>query len=83
MLLKKNFIAKFRNYINNDLNTPRALAFLWDIAKSKKLDTKVYNVPKDIDEKIAELKLQSMDIKIDELTEEQKKYLSTWEMGTT
>ena len=53
------------------------------VAKSKKLDTKVYNVPKDIDEKIAELKLQSMGIKIDELTEEQKKYLSTWEMGTT
>ncbi|MCL5878150.1 MAG: adenosylhomocysteinase [Candidatus Bathyarchaeota archaeon] len=53
------------------------------VAKSGKLDTKVYNVPKDIDEKIAELKLQSMGIKIDELTEEQKKYLSTWEMGTT
>jgi adenosylhomocysteinase len=53
------------------------------IAKSKKLDTKVYVVPKDIDEKIAELKLASMGIKIDELTEEQKKYLSTWEMGTT
>ncbi len=53
------------------------------VAKSKKLDTKVYNVPRDIDEKIAELKLQSMGIKIDELTEEQKKYLSTWEMGTT
>jgi len=53
------------------------------VAKSKKLDTKVYVVPKDIDEKIAELKLKSMGIKIDELTEEQKKYLSTWEMGTT
>jgi adenosylhomocysteinase len=53
------------------------------VAKSGKLDTKVYNVPKDIDEKIAELKLQSMGIKIDELTDEQKKYLSTWEMGTT
>jgi adenosylhomocysteinase len=53
------------------------------VAKSKKLDTKVYVVPKDIDEKIAELKLASMGIKIDELTEEQKKYLSTWEMGTT
>jgi adenosylhomocysteinase len=53
------------------------------VAKSKKLDTKVYNVPKDIDEKIAETKLQSMGIKIDELTAEQKKYLSTWEMGTT
>jgi adenosylhomocysteinase len=53
------------------------------IAKSNKLDTRVYSVPKEIDEKIAELKLQTMGIKIDELTEEQKKYLSTWEMGTT
>ena len=53
------------------------------VAKSAKLDTKVYNVPKDIDEKIAELKLKSMGITIDELTVEQKKYLSTWEMGTT
>ena len=53
------------------------------ITKSDKLQTKVYVVPKEIDEKIAELKLQSMDIKIDELTEEQKKYLSSWEMGTT
>jgi len=53
------------------------------VAKSGKLETKVYIVPKDIDEKIAELKLQSMGIKIDELTDEQKKYLSTWEMGTT
>jgi adenosylhomocysteinase len=53
------------------------------VAKSAKLETKVYNVPKEIDEKIAETKLQSMGIKIDELTAEQKKYLSTWEMGTT
>jgi adenosylhomocysteinase len=53
------------------------------IAKSAKLQTKVYCVPKEIDEKVAELKLKSMGIKIDELTAEQKKYLSTWEMGTT
>ncbi len=53
------------------------------IAKSAKLETKVYTVPKEIDEKIAELKLKSMGVEIDELTEEQKKYLSTWEMGTT
>lgn len=53
------------------------------VAKSGKLQTKVYAVPKEIDEKIAELKLKSMNIKIDELTAEQKKYLSTWEMGTT
>ena len=53
------------------------------IATSSKLQTKVYCVPKEIDEKVAELKLNSMGIKIDELTAEQKKYLSTWEMGTT
>jgi adenosylhomocysteinase len=53
------------------------------IAKAKKLETKVYTVPKELDEKVAELKLKSMGITIDELTEEQKKYLSTWEMGTT
>jgi adenosylhomocysteinase len=53
------------------------------VAKSDKLQNKVYTVPKDIDEKVAELKLKSMGINIDELTAEQKKYLSTWEMGTT
>jgi len=53
------------------------------IAKTAKLQTKVYIVPKEIDQKVAELKLKSMDVKIDELTAEQKKYLSTWEMGTT
>jgi adenosylhomocysteinase len=53
------------------------------IAKSAKLETKVYCVPKEIDENVAEIKLQSMGVKIDELTAEQKKYLSTWEMGTT
>ncbi len=53
------------------------------IAKSPKMQPKVYLVPKELDEKVAELKLKSMGVKIDELTEEQKKYLSTWEMGTT
>jgi adenosylhomocysteinase len=53
------------------------------IAKTAKLQTRVYTVPKDIDEKVAELKLKSMGVNIDELTAEQKKYLSTWEMGTT
>ncbi len=53
------------------------------IAKTPKLQSKVYTVPKELDEKVAELKLNSMNVKIDQLTEEQKKYLSTWEMGTT
>ena len=53
------------------------------VAKTGKLQTKVYIVPKDIDEQVAEFKLKSMGVSIDELTAEQKKYLSTWEMGTT
>ncbi len=53
------------------------------MAKTAKMPPKVYTVPKDIDETVAELKLKAMGVKIDELTPEQKKYLSTWEMGTT
>ena len=53
------------------------------MVKSAEMSPKVYPVPKDIDETIAEMKLKAMDIKIDELTPEQKKYLATWEMGTT
>jgi adenosylhomocysteinase len=48
----------------------------------KKLQKKVYSVPKEIDENVALLKLQAFGIKIDKLTAEQKKYLSSWEMGT-
>ena len=48
------------------------------IAKNyKKLENKVYKVPEDIDRNIANLKLKSMGIKIDNLTVEQKKYLSS------
>jgi len=46
------------------------------------LEKKVYSVPKEIDENVAKLKLESMGIKIDELTDEQKNYLSEWTMGT-
>jgi adenosylhomocysteinase len=53
------------------------------IAKKPKMKPKVYVVPKEIDEGVAELKLNSMGINIDKLTPEQQKYLSTWEMGTT
>jgi adenosylhomocysteinase len=53
------------------------------IAKQEKMEAKVYVVPKQIDEGIAELKLKCMGITIDKLTPEQEKYLSTWEMGTT
>jgi adenosylhomocysteinase len=53
------------------------------LAKSyQKLEKKVYSVPGNIDKNIAALKLKAMGIRIDTLTPEQKKYLSSWEMGT-
>ncbi|MDA8161450.1 MAG: adenosylhomocysteinase [Desulfobacteraceae bacterium] len=53
------------------------------IAKNaKKLGCRVYGVPEEIDREIARLKLISMGIDIDPLTDEQKKYLESWEMGT-
>jgi adenosylhomocysteinase len=53
------------------------------IAKTARMAPKVYTVPNQIDETVAELKLKAMGINIDKLTPEQQKYLSTWEMGTT
>jgi adenosylhomocysteinase len=52
------------------------------LMKAKKLESKVYDVPKEIDEKIAKLKLKSMGIRIDTLTPEQEKYIASWEEGT-
>lgn len=46
------------------------------------LDNKVYTIPKEIDHAIADMKLRAMGIVIDELTEEQKKYLASWTEGT-
>lgn len=53
------------------------------LVKSKRMPPKVYTVPKEIDEIVAKLKLEAMKMEIDELTEQQKKYLATWEAGTT
>ena len=53
------------------------------IAKNAaQLERKVYDVPAEIDAEIARLKLHAMGIAIDTLTEEQRRYLSSWEEGT-
>ena len=52
------------------------------VKEGKKLEKRVYSVPGVIDKEIARLKLESMGIKIDRLTEEQERYLSSWKMGT-
>ena len=46
------------------------------------MESKVYSVPKEIDELVASLKLKAIKVEIDELTKEQKRYLATWEAGT-
>jgi len=46
------------------------------------LEPDVYDVPRDIDEEVARLKLAAMGITIDTLTEEQERYLNSWEHGT-
>ncbi|MDD5423358.1 MAG: adenosylhomocysteinase [Candidatus Omnitrophica bacterium] len=60
----------------------QALACEYLAKNYKKLGKKVYKVPDFIDKNIAKLKLESLGIKIDTLTEEQEKYLDSWEMGT-
>ena len=60
----------------------QALTTEYAVKKRGKLGAEVYDVPQEIDEWVASLKLKSMGIKIDKLTPEQKKYLASWEMGT-
>ena len=59
----------------------QALASEW-ASKSDGLAVKVHDVPMEIEEEVASVKLASMGIKIDTLTAEQKKYLESWESGT-
>jgi adenosylhomocysteinase len=51
-------------------------------ANASKLERRVYDVPDDIDREVARLKLKAMGIAIDTLTEEQQRYLTSWEEGT-
>ena len=46
------------------------------------LELKVYEVPAEIDKEIARLKLASMDVEIDALSDAQVRYLHSWEQGT-
>ena len=60
----------------------QALSAEWVIANSASLERKVYVVPTEIDEEIARLKLETMGIEIDTLTEDQAHYLASWDEGT-
>ncbi len=60
----------------------QALAIEFGVRNKGKLAAKVHVLPEEIDMEIAELKLKAMGIKKDELTAEQKRYLTSWEEGT-
>jgi adenosylhomocysteinase len=52
------------------------------LVNQRGMEPKVYRVPKKIDEFVAGLKLKAINVEIDEFTDEQKRYLATWEAGT-
>jgi adenosylhomocysteinase len=60
----------------------QALAAEYMVKNYSKLEKKVYSVPEEIDKEIARLKLLSMGVAIDTLTNEQMKYLNSWQEGT-
>jgi len=60
----------------------QALAVEYLVRKGRSLKPKVYKLPRRIDERIARLKLNSLGVKLEKLTEKQRKYLASWELGT-
>ena len=60
----------------------QALSAEYMVKNADKLQNIVYGVPEEIDREIARLKLESMNVNIDQLTEEQIKYLNSWKEGT-
>ena len=60
----------------------QALSAEFVVEHADELEPKVYNVPEEIDREIARLKLEAEGVEIDTLTEEQAKYLASWDEGT-
>src|SRR6266568_2146192 len=60
----------------------QALAAEFVVDNAKKLTKDVHRIPTDLDQEIARLKLQAMGVAIDTLTQSQRKYLASWDMGT-
>ena len=70
-------LDKFKSLVKSEHTVVRKLR-----RASGKLKAEVYNVPAEIDEMVARLKLQSMDVRIDTLTKRQQAYLASWKEGT-
>jgi len=60
----------------------QALCAEFMVKNARSLENRVYDVPTEVDTGVARIKLKAKGINIDKLTPEQKKYLSSWEMGT-
>lgn len=60
----------------------QSLAVEYAVKNKGKMPVEVIMLPEEVDDHIARLQLDAMGIEIDELTEEQKEYLSSWEEGT-
>ncbi|MEM0475244.1 MAG: adenosylhomocysteinase [Candidatus Norongarragalinales archaeon] len=60
----------------------QALVSEWLVRNKGKITVKVHEVPKEIDYRVAQLKLSSYGLRIDKLTPEQEKYLASWQEGT-
>lgn len=60
----------------------QALGMEFIVKNQGRLENKMYTLPRSVDEEIARIKLESMGIQIDTLTDEQQKYLNSWSQGT-
>ena len=60
----------------------QALGMEFIVKNKGKLENKMYTLPLSVDEEIARIKLESMGVKIDTLTDEQRNYLNSWQQGT-
>jgi adenosylhomocysteinase len=60
----------------------QSLAAEYIVQQGDSLEKTVHSVPKEIDDRIARLKLQALGVEIDVLTEEQERYLASWQEGT-
>lgn len=60
----------------------QALCAEFIVKNASRLEKKVYDVPQKVDTSVADMKLKSLNVKIDKLTPEQDKYLNSWETGT-
>ena len=60
----------------------QALAAEWLVENGTDLDPGVYRLPEELDAEVARIKLASMGAQLEELTDEQRRYLSSWQEGT-